>query len=269
MCLIAISYRERQDLPLALISYRDEFYARPSKKAHFWPEIPNLFAGKDLQGGGTWMGVTRSGRIAALTNFRQGFYENSKAPSRGGLVQDFLTSDQTPEEWLAQLETRKSLYNGFNIFVSDGRQLAYLSNREESWRLLGPGLYGLSNAFLDSNWPKVQAAKTALQTHLEQLSEGTKKVEGTLLQEWLLKNAEPFPDEQLPDTGVGYDWEKVLSTCFIQSERYRYGTRACTALTISSAGETTFHEDCLSGSTWNASTEKFQLSSTSYWQKGG
>ena len=213
---------------------RDEFYSRPTAGADFWPEHPRVLAGRDLEAGGTWMGITRNGRFAALTNFRDPASHQPRAPSRGALVADFLTGDASIDNYLDALEPAR--YNGFNLLLGDatnhGRLVAF-SNVSLERHELAPGIYGLSNALLDTPWPKVGAGKTALEAALGALPD-----DAPLFQ--LLRDDTIHQDARLPATGVPLDWERLLSAAFIRSPDY--GTRGSTVVTMSAGGKATFDE---------------------------
>ncbi len=160
MCLILIAVQTHPLYRLILVGNRDEFYDRPSAPVSFWYELPDLLAGKDLIGGGTWLGVTKRGKIAAITNYRNPLKVKERAPSRGRLVTGFLSGDQTPLEYIAGLRTKAEKYNGFNLIVGEREELFWYSNRGGGEaRKLSAGIYGLSNGFLDFPWPKVTLGK--------------------------------------------------------------------------------------------------------------
>ena len=234
MCLILFAYRQHERYRLILAANRDEFYGRPTASAAFWGDAPDLLAGRDLKSGGTWLGVTRAGRFAAITNYREPDVRLEGAPSRGELVAGFLQSDDAPQAYLDRLAPSADRYNGFNLIVGDAEETGYFSNREGAVRMLGPGVYGLSNHLLDTPWPKVEQGKTLLEEHLsrDEIDAGALLV--------ALNNPTQAPDAALPDTGVGLAWERALSPLFIQSPDY--GTRASTVLLIRHDGEVTFAE---------------------------
>ena len=151
MCLILVAWQVHPDVPLAVAANRDEFHARPAARAAFWDDRPDILAGRDLQAGGTWMGISRAGRFAAVTNYRGGT-EPGAAHSRGSLVTQYLGGTEIP-----RLAERKTAYSGFNLLAADGRSLWWLSNRDSEARQLAPGWYGLGNLLLDS--PDVEAHK--------------------------------------------------------------------------------------------------------------
>ena len=233
MCLIAFAW-QMSGRPLLLLGNRDEFHPRPTRAAGFWNEEgqPQLLAGKDLEAGGTWLGVTRSGRFAALTNIRSP--EARKGPrTRGTLALDYLTGRMRPAEYLAALVDDLDGDAGFNLVVGTMQELWYLNSQKGQPTPLGPGVYGLSNAELNSPWPKLQALCKGLEQHLDTDSDSDVLLE-------LLKDSSEYPDEQLPDSGVGLEWERLLSATFILGEDY--GTRASTLLAIDADGSITFVE---------------------------
>ena len=233
MCLIAFAW-QMSGRPLLLLGNRDEFHPRPTRAAGFWNEEgqPQLLAGKDLEAGGTWLGVTRSGRFAALTNIRSP--EAAKGPrTRGKLVLDYLTGRTAPANYLASLADDLEGYGGFNLLVGNMQELWYLNSQQGQPAKLGPGVYGLSNAELNSPWPKLQALCKGLEQHLDTDSDSDILLD-------LLKDSRQYPDDQLPDSGVSQEWERLLSATFILGEDY--GTRASSLLAIDADGSITFVE---------------------------
>lgn len=234
MCTLLFAWQVDPALPLIVAANRDEFYARPTAAATRWARehtadgtAPEVAAGRDLEAGGTWLGVTREGRFAALTNVREPFVPTPRgARSRGELVAEFLRGGATPAAYLAGL--RPDSYAGFNLVVGDRESLWYLSNRSGPARALGPGVYGVSNAALDTPWPKVRRGREEL-ARLVAVGEATP---AALLA--LLADATPAPDAELPDTGVGVAMERVLSPLFIASPGY--GTRSSTAVVVHQGG---------------------------------
>ncbi|WP_456427448.1 NRDE family protein [Rhodocaloribacter sp.] len=233
MCLIAFSFRERAEYPFVFVSNRDEFLDRPAAPMHFWEDAPDLLAGRDLRGGGTWLGLTRAGRFATVTNYREVGRTKPDAPTRGRLPVRFLLGDDAPAAFLDRLAPEADRYNGFNLLVGAGGALHYYSNRGAR-RALAPGLYGLSNHLLDTPWPKVVRAKTALRTILDE-----DRIEPEALFA-LLADETKAPDDALPDTGVGLEWERLLSSIFIRSPKY--GTRASTVILTNHQGKTDVYE---------------------------
>lgn len=234
MCLITLAYRRHPDYPLVFAANRDEFYARPTAPAAFWEDAPDVLAGRDLQAGGTWCGVTRNGRIAAVTNFRDLRNLRPDAPSRGDLVAGFLRGSEHPEAYLARVAAEAARYNGFNLLVGDLAGLYYFSNQEGDIRALQPGVYGLSNHLLDTPWPKVVRARERLDTVVRGPSLSPEPLFD------LLADEHRAGDETLPDTGVGLDLERVLSSVFIRSPQY--GTRTSTVFWIDRRGTLAFEE---------------------------
>lgn len=221
MCLILVAWKTLPDTPLVVAANRDEVRTRPTRPAAFWPEAPDVFAGRDLLAGGTWLGVTRQGRFAALTNYRDPERVEDNKASRGALPARFLTSDIRPEDFLEELHAESHRYNGYNLLFGDADSLWVYSNIEQDGRALPPGIYGLSNHLLDTPWPKVARAKKALAEALTALPDRAPLFE-------LLKDDHPAPDEALPRTGVSIEWERLLSAAFIRAPSY--GTRSSTVL---------------------------------------
>jgi uncharacterized protein with NRDE domain len=220
---------------LILAANRDEFYERPTAQAGFWEDAEVLLGGRDLERGGTWLGATETGRVAAITNFREPSRKTVGAPSRGLLVSDFLRSHERPEAYLERLATNASSYNGFNLIVGDADKLRYYSNRGDAPRALEPGLYGVSNHLLDTPWPKVARGKQALAEMLS--SDDAVSIDDIFR---LLADRTLADDTCLPDTGVGLEVERALSPLFITSPVY--GTRSSTVLLVNREGKVTFIE---------------------------
>jgi len=239
MCLILFAWKIHQNFPLVLAANRDEFYERPSAPAAFWEDAPNLLAGRDLREGGTWLGITRSGRIAALTNYRDPASLKTTAPSRGRLVTDYLLGRETPPDYLDRIQDDSNLFNGFSLLVGDTEELFCFSNRGATQRLI-PGIYGLSNRLLDTPWPKIEKGKISPQTILKEKE--CLPLEALFS---LLEDRTRPPDDRLPDTGVGLEWERILSPLFIESAVY--GTRSSTVLLIDQEGCVTFAERIFNG----------------------
>jgi len=234
MCLILFSYRHQPDYPLILAANRDEFHARPTAPLDFWADDPAILAGRDLKGGGTWMGVSRSGRFAALTNYRDPASLRPDAASRGRLAADFLKGGAPARRYLERLQRTASGFNGFNLLVMDAAGLYHYSNRGDGVSPVRPGVHGLGNALLDTPWPKVERGKAALE---KALSGGEPDPESLLN---LLEDQTRAPDPQLPDTGVGLDRERMLSPMFIVSDGY--GTRTSSVVIMDRQGGVVFWE---------------------------
>lgn len=234
MCLLAVAYRTTAEFPLVVSANRDEFYGRPSLALHWWKNAP-ILAGRDLRAGGTWMGVSKSGRFAAVTNYRRAEATPGEL-SRGALVADFLDTSDTACQWAEEIKPVLNSYGGFNLLVYDGSDLLYINNVHGSVKRLERGVFALSNHLLDTPWPKVELARSQLQNLLEAGSPSVK----SLLE--LLKSQQTFAQHLLPDTGVSPELEQLLSSPFIVSDTY--GTRASTALLVSNGGEITMAEQC-------------------------
>ncbi|HDS1737276.1 NRDE family protein [Pseudomonas sp. BP8] len=225
MCLIVFAWRPGHALPLIVAANRDEFYARPTQALAAWEDAPGVYAGRDLEAGGTWLGIGPGGRFAALTNIR----DPGQAPgprSRGELVAAYLRGELAVEQYLDQVASRSARYSGFNLLVGDAEQLGFVHAREATPRLLEAGVYGLSNAGLDTPWPKLVKTRTGLEQLLDEADPQR------LLT--LLADGQPAADADLPQTGVGLATERLLSSAFIASQNY--GTRASTVLIVDAQG---------------------------------
>jgi len=251
MCLILFAWRVHEKFPLILAANRDEFTERPSAPAAFWDDAPDILAGRDLKRGGTWFGITRTGRLAAVTNYRDPASLKQDAPSRGELVSDYLRGREKPEIYLRRIEPSATRYNGFSLLVGDFSELVYFSNRGEARRLT-PGIHGMSNHLLDTPWPKVERGKQALGELLVKRKDPSPEA----LLELLASRSRP-PDESLPDTGVGLEWERVLSPFFIESPAY--GTRCSTVLLVDREGMVTFVERVFNGGSEPRLTSRFDF----------
>lgn len=200
----------------------------------FWEDAPNVLAGRDLLKGGTWLGVTRSGRFAAVTNFRDASQPQQESRSRGLLVSDYLRGLDSPLLYLKTLQSAASNYPGFNLLAGDGQELFYFTNREMKITRLKPGIYGLSNRLLDTPWPKVERGKKMFRAELKRQ---TIQPESILN---LLADQHQPADERLPQTGVSLEWERILSPIFISTNEY--GTRTSTVLLIAKDATVTMVE---------------------------
>jgi uncharacterized protein with NRDE domain len=238
MCLILIAFRHHPAYPLVVAANRDEFHARPTAPAAFWSDAPHVAGGRDLEAGGTWLGITRDGRFAAVTNVREPHAATPPRPvSRGGLVSRYLAGSEHVAGFLARLPERAAEYRGFNLLAGDPRNLHYYSNRGGAPAPLGPGIHGLSNHLLNSPWPKVTGGCAALAVTLER-ADGPEPLLESLLS--LLADETVAPDRHLPDTGVGPERERLLSPRFIRGGEY--GTRSSTALVVTGSGEVWLRE---------------------------
>jgi len=235
MCLIVFAYRAHPDWRLVVAANRDEFYRRPTAPAGFWPDCPAVLAGRDLEHMGTWLGVTGAGRFAALTNYRDPAANRPDAKSRGELVKNYLCGSLPPAAYLEEIRRAAGDYNGFNLIVGDAAGLYYYSNLSGEATAVPPGVHGLSNHLLDTPWPKVVKAKTGLAACLAD-PEGVRPAALFAL----LGDRTPAPDAELPDTGVGEAWERLLSPVYIVSPDY--GTRSSTVVLMKNTGGIYFEE---------------------------
>ena len=235
MCLVLLALNAHPRYRLIVAANRDEFYDRATAPASFWRDQPHVLAGRDLEKGGTWLGMTRTGRFALVTNYREGGTRHAHAKSRGHLVSEFLAGRETPAAYAARVASEGAAYNGYNLIVGDASAVVYHSNRSHDIRTLTDGVYGLSNHLLDTPWPKIRRSKAALFGLLEQ--------DGPALVEELFRIlADPSRpgDGELPDTGIGVEWERLLSAAFIASDTY--GTRSSTVVLIGRDGKVRFVE---------------------------
>jgi uncharacterized protein with NRDE domain len=233
MCLIALAWQADPRFTLVVAANRDEWRERPTEAAHWWEDHPALLAGRDLRAGGTWMGITKGGRFAAVTNFRDPSDKRSTALSRGTLVADFLLDDAAPGLFLERLAPRAPQFNGFNLIVGDRASLYYFGSREREPRAIAPGVHGLSNHRLDEPWPKVLRGRQAMKDALGGTEPAPRLFE-------MLSDPRGAPDEELPDTGVGLAWERRLAPPLITGEDY--GSRASTVVAVGADGTVAFEE---------------------------
>lgn len=234
MCLIVFAWKLLPSTPLIVAGNRDEFYDRPAVPAAWWENSPKVYAGKDLRAGGTWLGIASqdgpgspTAKFAAITNIRAPSEKRTDAPSRGHLVSDYLTGDTGAAEYVELIRPNAHAYNGFNLLLGDQDKLIWFSNRhqddERNGRPLQPGIYGISNAALDTPWPKVVRTKAEFASLLCQRAPEDAYFE-------MLSNSTQAPDCRLPDTGVSFDMERLLSSAFIESPTY--GTRSSSLVRI-------------------------------------
>jgi uncharacterized protein with NRDE domain len=268
MCLILFAHRVRHEYPTVLVANRDEFYERPTAPLGWWPDHPNVLAGRDLRGGGTWMGVSRDGRWAGITNVRRPGENQPGRPSRGAIVADYLKSQLSAVEYLDQLSESSQKYNGFNLLIGDATDVFYFGNRENraagsetsfagekkespQATLLGThasAFHGLSNDRLDSPWPKTNKGLAGL----KELCDSGRSIGHSSLLRIVTDRNQPM-DSELPDTGVGLEKERMLAPIFIASPNY--GTRCSTSLAIDSGGRIQLTE-----TTWpDETTRQFEV----------
>jgi len=229
MCLAVLALHTLPGIPVLIAANRDEFHARATLPAAQWSDAPAIYAGRDGQAGGTWMGATVQGRYALVTNFREPGRHLDNAPSRGALVEDFLRGEMTPQAYLETVHAMDQAYNGFNLIVGDTRQAWYLSNRDGGPRALDPGIYALSNHLLDTPWPKLARTKAAFSAVLEHPSQPDLPALFTAL-----GDRSPADDADLPATGLPLARERLLSSPFIVSPEY--GTRSSSVMALHGDG---------------------------------
>jgi uncharacterized protein with NRDE domain len=234
VCLIALAWRAHPSHRLVVAANRDEYFGRPSAPADFWDDHRGVLAGRDLEAGGTWLGITLEGRFAALTNYRNPVDRKTGVPSRGALVADFLTGRAGPAEYLKRIQKAAAAYNGFSLLVGDESSLWFFSNRGKPPQRVAPGVHGLSNHLLDTPWPKVEKAKARLAAQLEKPFDAAAAFA-------LLSDTERAPSAELPSTGVSLELEERLSAIRILAAG-GYGTRCSTVLRVGGEGRVEFHE---------------------------
>ncbi len=233
MCLILFAIDKHPLYPFVVIANRDEFYARPTRSAHWWDDNPSIYAGRDLQANGTWMGVDQSGRFAAVTNVREPGMKLDAAGSRGDLPGGFLKGNKPAEEYMQQLQTEKENYAGYNLLLADKSGCWFSSNRYEGIKQITAGIYGVSNGYFDEPWPKLKTGKLALQKNLQ----STVDVESLFS---ILLDRDQSAENLLPETGVSMEFERLLSSRFIHSNEY--GTRASSVVLYSKDNNISFTE---------------------------
>lgn len=251
MCLIVFALDYHPKYRLVLAANRDEYFERPTIPARYWPDNPSILAGQDLQSGGTWLGVTTTGRLAAATNYRDPEWYVPNPPSRGLLVAEYLNGDMSSAEYLEDLRTKSHQYDGFNLLFGDRSGIFYYSNRGDTENVVASGIHGLSNQLLDTPWPKVTSAKERLATLLKKDTEKPEEYFAALADET------PFPDDTLPDTGVGIKLERLLSSIFITSRMY--GTRFTTLIFIDRENGLKFIERSHDSQRTSSATTEFSI----------
>lgn len=230
MCLALIAIGQHPRYPLIILSNRDEFYERASASAHYWDEAPDVFAGKDLLAGGTWLGVNKQGRFSLITNYRNPDTYNSSMQSRGVLVKNYLENQLSPSAYIKKIAPIAHYYNSFNLLVGTIEQIICFSNVDNMAKKLTVGLYGISNHLLDTPWFKVLRAKELFNAVLDELKTQTDPIKTGQLLFSILEDKTLAPDRLLPHTGVSVELEKSLSSIFVTIPEHQYGTRSSTLL---------------------------------------
>jgi uncharacterized protein with NRDE domain len=251
MCLIFLAVQAHPKYKLVLAGNRDEFYNRKTAPAQFWKDYPQVVGGRDLEAGGTWLGMSREGRIAMVTNYRDPQKIDPKAPSRGHLVSDFLIGNQLPKAYLEEISNNGKRYNGFNLILGTVDELWYYSNYKMGIEKISNGLHGLSNHLLDTSWPKVLRGKERINPMLASDDINPDQLFDALFDD------ERAVDELLPNTGLTIDRERALSSMFIKSEGY--GSRCSTIILVDKSNEVTFVERAYNVTNFTYTTQKFQF----------
>lgn len=235
MCLILFAYKSNKQYPFILAANRDEFYDRPTLPVGYWSDNPSVLGGRDLEKKGTWLGVTRKGRFAAITNYRDPSQLRKDVRSRGEIVSDFLNGNDSPHDYLNRVKGKREMYNGFNLILGDISYCLYYSNITNVAEEIKPGIHGLSNHLLNTPWPKVVRGKDKLGNTVQDKDFPDRE---RLL--GILADSQKAEDKDLPDTGVGLELERMMSPIFIQSPGY--GTRSSTVLLIDHRNHVLFIE---------------------------
>ena len=237
MCLITFHIAQYPTYKLVLAANRDEVYARPTEAAHFWENQSTLLAGKDLEANGTWLGITKAGKIAAITNCHDGEFEeasHTKKKSRGKIVTNYLDSSLSPEDFLNELTAEKNAYLPFNVLLGTVDQLFHFNSREQNFTPLMPGTHSISNATLNTPWPKVSRTKE----QINKLASEKDAYMESLFQ--MMMDETPAPDDQLPNTPLPLDLNRKVSAPFIKTDEF--GTRCTTLILVDQENNVTFVE---------------------------
>jgi uncharacterized protein with NRDE domain len=252
MCLIFLSLNNHPTYKLIIAANRDEFYQRKTAAAEYWSDYPDILGGRDLEASGTWMAMNKNGRVAMVTNYRDLKNLKQTAPSRGALVSEFLLTDVSAQQYLKAIEPKADAYNGFNLLVGNVNELYYLSNYKNGIEKLSKGIHGLSNALLNTPWPKVEQGKAHFASLINK-----PEVDPEILFT-MLYNEERAPDNLLPDTGVGIERERMLSSMFIKSPNY--GTRCSTVMLVRHDNHVKYHERVYDLQTFAHDNRTYELS---------
>jgi uncharacterized protein with NRDE domain len=254
MCLVFISLNSHPYYKVIVAANRDEFYNRKTAPAAFWKDQPEIIGGRDLEAEGSWMAMNTNGKIALVTNYRDPAHINPKAPSRGKLVSDFLSGDVSPEAYLHKLEPLSKEFNGFNLLVGHIDEWWYLSNYKTGIQKLESGIYGLSNRLLDTPWPKLSSGKKMFSRLVELESPPEEFFK-------MLSDEQQAEDQMLPDTGIGLERERALSSRFIKTKGY--GTRCSTVLFIDKENCVQYYERTYNVETFRYHTQGYRFDITS------
>lgn len=251
MCLILLSLNDHPNYKLIVATNRDEFYTRRTLQAQYWYDQPKILGGKDLQSLGTWMGMTTAGKIAMVTNYRDLTNLKKDAPSRGHLVSDYLKGDDSPVPYMENVSSQGANYNGFNLIAGNQNELYYYSNYGNGVVPVSPGIHGLSNHLLDTPWPKVRNGLEHFKTVLKSPEIDPEKLFEMLFDDKLAA------DRDLPDTGVGLEKERMLSSMFIKSPDY--GSRCSTILLVDRSDRALFMERTYDTDDFSYVTQRFSI----------
>jgi uncharacterized protein with NRDE domain len=251
MCLIFVALKKHRDYKLIVAANRDEFYNRKTAPADHWSDHPQIIGGRDLQAGGTWLGMNTNGKISMITNFRDPKNINAQAPSRGQLVSDYLLEPVSPKNYLTQIIPNAKNYNGFNLIVGTPDELLYFSNYSEGIIQMKEGLFGLSNHLLETPWPKIKRGKEKLERLIQSPTLNADQLFDVLYDD---KVAD---DPSLPDTGIGLERERALSSMFIKTAGY--GTRCSTVILVDHLNNVSFTERVYDLSTFKYSIQNFNF----------
>jgi uncharacterized protein with NRDE domain len=251
MCLIFLSIDNHPTYKLIVAANRDEFYGRKTAPANFWQDYPQILGGRDLEAHGTWMAMTTSGKISMVTNYRDPKNIDPKAPSRGQLVTDYLLNGMNPQNYLKDVAQVGERYNGFNLITGSASELYYYSNYKNGVEKIPSGIHGLSNSLLDTPWTKVKSGKEKFEALVRQPT-----IEPGLLFGFLY-NHQRAPDDQLPETGIGLERERALSSMFIKTTGY--GTRCSTVILIDHHNQVQFVERAYDLDTFQYTDRAYQF----------
>jgi uncharacterized protein with NRDE domain len=251
MCLIFFALNQHRDYKLMLAANRDEFYNRLTAPAQFWRDNPRIVGGRDLEAMGTWLGMTRTGKISMLTNYRDPKHINPSAPSRGKLVSDYLMDNISPSDYIYNVMLQSKQYNGFNLLAGTVDELYYCSNYKEGFLHLTSGFYGLSNHLLDTPWPKIVQGKAIMEPLFRASSPDTEKIFKALF------NDSIAPDDQLPDTGLSPERERALSSMFIKTPNY--GSRCSTIILVTRDNQVMFAERTYDLKSYSFTTQSYNF----------